>query len=88
MPEKDVQIRFGSNPADPPGTPLVVVLGAMFGFAPPPAPQTVPTPCPGCHSSEAVSLYATARTEYFRCVRCQTVWPVTRGDHAPHVAAA
>ena len=70
------------------GTPLVVVLGEMFGFTPPPAPQTAPTPCPGCHEREAVPVYATVRTEYLRCVHCRTVWTVTHGDETPHAAAA
>jgi len=52
----------------------------MFAFTPPPAPETTPTPCPQCASHEAISLYATARTEYFRCVQCHQVWTVTRDD--------
>ena len=34
----------------------------LFTFAPPPAPQHTPTPCPVCHSDEGVPLYATSRS--------------------------
>jgi hypothetical protein len=59
----------------------------MFGFAPPPAPQAAPTPCPQCQAREAISVYATARTEYFRCTHCRNVWTVSRQD-GPAAAAA
>jgi hypothetical protein len=61
----------------------------MFGFTPPPTPETTPTPCPHCASHEAIALYATARTEYFRCVRCSEVWTITHDQHPDtHTAAA
>lgn len=61
----------------------------MFGFLPPPTPQAAPTPCPRCAAGQAVSLYATARTEYFRCVSCEHIWNVTQEeDPAPSTIAA
>jgi hypothetical protein len=65
------------------GTPFEAGQGAMFGFTPPAAPETTPTPCPHCANAEAIPLYATARTEYFRCARCQQIWTLTHGDDAP-----
>ena len=53
----------------------------MFGFTPPATPQTAPTPCPQCHSLLAIALYATMRTEYFRCVECRSVRSVTHDEH-------
>ena len=71
------------------GTPFEVGSGAMFGFTPPAAPETPPTPCPHCSNTLAIPLYATARTEYFRCARCQQVWTVTHDQQpTPTVAVA
>lgn len=72
------------------GTPLVAVVAGMFGFAPPPIPQPAPTPCPHCQAREAIALYATALTAYFRCVQCRQVWTATpdRPQNAPGAAAA
>ena len=71
------------------GTPLVVVLATMFRFTPPPSPQPTPTPCPQCQACEGVAVYATVRTEYFRCIQCQQVWEVRDGGTAaPHLTAA
>ena len=69
------------------GTRLEALFAVMFGFAPPPAPQVAPTPCPVCQAREAIPLYATARTEYFRCVECRHVWTLSH-DHTPAQAAA
>ena len=55
----------------------------MFAFTPPAAPETAPTPCPHCDHTQAIALYATARTEYFRCARCHQVWTVTHDTPAP-----
>jgi Zn ribbon nucleic-acid-binding protein len=60
----------------------------MFGFAPPPSPEPAPTPCPQCGAAEAIRLYATVRTEYFRCVCCRLIRSVTRDDHDTPAAAA
>jgi hypothetical protein len=50
----------------------------MFAFTPPAAPETTPTPCPQCASREAIALYVTAHTTYFRCISCQQVWTIAR----------
>ncbi len=70
--------------AEAAGTQIEVGASAMFGFTPPATPQTAPTPCPECHSLLAIALYATQRTEYFRCVQCHHVWTLTREDSAAH----
>ena len=46
----------------------------MFAFTPPPEPEKTTTPCPHCACREAIAIYATARTHYFRCVGCGQVW--------------
>jgi hypothetical protein len=73
---------------DEPGMALVNRVG-MFAFTPPPMPQEAPVPCPHCAAREAIVLYATARTEYFRCERCRQIWTVSRDhEHSPLPAAA
>jgi len=76
-------------PPEPGGTFLELSRG-MFAFTPPPTPETTPTPCPHCQHPESVALYATARTEYFRCISCHGIWTVTHaleGAGAPAAAA-
>jgi hypothetical protein len=79
--EMTIPVRGGTPRVTPAGTGTGLVTGdGMFRFAPPPAPQTAPTPCPQCHGQEAIPLYATARTEYYRCVQCRHWWSVTHED--------
>jgi hypothetical protein len=52
-----------------------------FTFAPPPAPEHTPEPCPVCQSDVAVPLYATSRAQYYRCTSCQQIWAHTGSDH-------
>lgn len=59
----------------------------MFGFTPPATPQQTSHACPHCESHDAIALYATTRTEYFRCVHCRQVWTATRDD-VPFVPGA
>ena len=42
----------------------------MFTLTPPAAPEPTRDACPQCESREAIAIYATARTTYFRCVGC------------------
>ena len=44
----------------------------MFVFPGPPSPEHVNTRCPTCGGDIAVPMYATARTQYWRCVNCAT----------------
>jgi hypothetical protein len=64
------------------GTFLEVMQPVMFGFTPPATPQTAPTPCPECNGLLAIALYATLRTEYFRCVQCHHVRSLTHDEPA------
>jgi hypothetical protein len=52
-----------------------------FTFAPPPAPEHTPVPCPICQSDVAVPLYATSLAQYYRCTTCQQIWTHTGSDH-------
>jgi Zn ribbon nucleic-acid-binding protein len=73
-------MRRALGMAEATGTFLERVTGAMFGFTPPATPQTAPLPCPQCHSLLAIAMYATQRTEYFRCVQCRHVWTLTHEE--------
>ena len=53
----------------------------LFTFAPPPVPEHAPEPCPVCHSDLAVPLYATSRSQYFRCASCRQIWAHTDTNH-------
>lgn len=70
------------------GTLLEPNADVMFGFTPPPGPETTPTPCPHCAGREAIAFYATVRTEYFRCVSCGRIWMVTHEEEPPRQTAA
>ena len=59
----------------------------LFTFAPPPTPEQTPSPCPVCHSDEGVPLYATSRSQYFRCTSCRQIWAHTDSDHPAPAAA-
>ena len=52
-----------------------------FTFAPPPAPEHTPAPCPVCQSDVAVPLYATACAQYYKCTSCQQIWAHSGSDH-------
>ena len=89
MPKITAKIHTGQ-----PNTLLLAAHGlkrrsTMFAFTPPPAPETTPTPCPQCTCPQAIAIYATARTEYFRCVGCGGIWTLTREElNAPSDSAA
>jgi hypothetical protein len=76
-------------PSSPSGTFLELNRCAMFAFTPPAMPEPTPTPCPHCENAISLAVYATARTEYFRCARCHEVWTLIHDrDCAPQSAAA
>jgi hypothetical protein len=66
----------------------LILLGPMFAFTPPAAPETTPRPCPHCSSSEAIALYETAHTTYFRCIGCQQIWTISRTESSTAPAVA
>jgi hypothetical protein len=85
MPKDTAKIPF-----EPGGTLLELIRSVMFAFTPPATPEPTPTPCPHCQHPEGIAMYATAVTEYFRCVRCRQIWTLTHDaiDRAPTPAAA
>ena len=75
MPEITAKFPSGST-----GTLLDIDGDVMFAFTPPAAPETTPTPCPHCANREAIALYETLHTTYFRCIGCQQVWTISRTE--------
>ena len=59
----------------------------MFAFPGPPSPEHTNTPCPTCGGDLGVAIYATARTQYWRCVNCTATWCVTIG-HPSHISGS
>jgi hypothetical protein len=59
----------------------------LFTFTPPPTPQHTPTPCPACNSDEGLPLYATSRSQYYRCTCCRQIWGHSDNHHPAPTAA-
>ena len=59
----------------------------LFTFTPPPSPEQTPTPCPVCHSHEGLPLYATSRSQYYRCVSCRQIFGHTNNEDPAPAAA-
>jgi hypothetical protein len=52
----------------------------MFVFPGPPSPEHTDKPCPTCGGELALPVYATAHTQYWRCINCAATWSLTIGQ--------